>query len=76
MYTANQSCSDHFDERNAPDRPARPSEAMAEYARNIGGDEHHKNSQWILTDFDVWERNPHYSGPPQRHPEEYDPEHD
>ena len=26
--------------------------------------------QWILTDFDVWERNPYYEGPPQPHPED------
>tara|TARA_Y100000361_G_scaffold127672_1_gene122183 strand:+ start:4529 stop:4783 length:255 start_codon:yes stop_codon:yes gene_type:complete len=25
---------------------------------------------WVLTDRDVWHRNPYYSGPPQRHPED------
>ena len=27
---------------------------------------------WILSDRDVWYRNPYYTGPPQRHPEDYD----
>lgn len=25
---------------------------------------------WILTDRDVWHKNPYYSGPPVRHPED------
>ena len=28
--------------------------------------------QWVLTDRDVWHKNPHYSGPDQRHPEDED----
>jgi hypothetical protein len=27
---------------------------------------------WLLSDYDSWEANPHYVGPPQRHPEDYD----
>lgn len=27
---------------------------------------------WILSDRDVWYRNPHYKGKPQPHPESYD----
>jgi hypothetical protein len=27
---------------------------------------------WICTDRDVWHRNPYYSGPPVRHPEDQD----
>lgn len=27
------------------------------------------DQQWILSDRDVWYRNPHYSGPEQPHPE-------
>lgn len=26
--------------------------------------------QWILSPFDTWERNPHYNGPDQGHPED------
>jgi len=43
-------------------------QAMAEFARNTGSWQ--SDRQWILTDYDVWVRNPHYSGPPQRHPED------
>lgn len=28
------------------------------------------NQQWILTDYDVWARNPYYVGPDQPHPED------
>jgi hypothetical protein len=30
------------------------------------------DSCWILTDRDVWHRNPYYQGPVTRHPEEDD----
>lgn len=49
---------------------ATPYEACKEYARNYGMD--HPNSAWILTDFDTWEPNPFYSGPPVQHPEDND----
>lgn len=55
------------------DRPATHSEAMQEYALYVGQFDRHKNSAWILTDYDVWVTNPHYRGPPQRHPEDDDP---
>jgi hypothetical protein len=48
---------------------ATEADAMREFAENVGDSEHWKCRQWILTDYDVWVRNPHYSGPPQRHPE-------
>lgn len=48
-------------------RLATPSEACREYAWNYGADR--PNRAWILTDFDTWEPNPHYSGPPVPHPE-------
>lgn len=53
------------------ERVATPSEARAEYAANAGAED--VGRQWILTPWDTWERNPHYSGPEQRHPEA-DPE--
>ena len=26
---------------------------------------------WILHPFDIWLKNPHYAGPPVKHPEDY-----
>jgi hypothetical protein len=54
------------------DRLATPADAMREFAENVGGTEHNAKYAWLLTDYDVWVRNPHYVGPPQRHPEDYD----
>ena len=45
-------------------------DAMKEFAWNVGDDPSYENRQWILTDYDVWVRNPHYRGPEQRHPED------
>jgi hypothetical protein len=45
-------------------------EAVAQWA-NVYGSEH-PDQAWILSDYDSWERNPHYTGPEQRHPEDYD----
>jgi hypothetical protein len=28
------------------------------------------DEQWILSPYDTWERNPHYTGPDQGHPED------
>ena len=49
---------------------ATESDAMAEFARNVGGER--REQAWLLTDYDVWVRNPHYTGPAQRHPEDWD----
>lgn len=55
------------------DRLATGAEADAEYARNVGFER--QNQAWILSDRDVWYRNPFYTGPAVRHPEdEYDNE--
>lgn len=35
---------------------------------------HDRTRQWILSDRDVWHRNPYYTGPEQRHPEDNDDE--
>ncbi len=43
-------------------------DARAEFARNAGSDR--PDSEWILTPFDTWERNPAYCGPKGRHPED------
>jgi hypothetical protein len=44
-------------------------EADLEYAHNVGRDR--RDLAWILSDRDVWYRNPFYQGPPQPHPEDY-----
>ena len=51
---------------------ATPADAMREYADWVGSE--NPGRCWILTDYDVWMRNPHYTGPAVPHPEEYDPE--
>lgn len=43
-------------------------EAHAEMTMLFGMEKPEK--AWILTGFDVWEKNPFYSGPPQPHPED------
>lgn len=60
----------YYDEYYEEDRLASPSDAMREYAIVVGGYERYRNSQWILTDYDVWVINPYYRGKPQPHPEE------
>ena len=47
-------------------------EAHAEMIQIFGWE--NPTEQWILTDYDVWERNPYYHGPDQPHPEDYNPE--
>lgn len=44
------------------------SAAVDQYADAYGAED--TESAWILSPFDTWERNPHYVGPPQRHPED------
>ncbi len=43
-------------------------EAIAEQVQIFGMEQ--KDSQWILTSWDTWEKNPYYHGPDQRHPED------
>ena len=43
-------------------------EAVREWTWNVGQDR--SDQQWILSDYDTWERNPHYTGPDQGHPED------
>jgi len=44
------------------------SDAVREYARNVGMD--NPDKAWILSPYDSWERNPYYSGEPVPHPED------
>lgn len=43
-------------------------EAIEEQRQIFGAE--NPDKAWILSDWDTWERNPFYSGPPQRHPED------
>ncbi len=45
-------------------------DALKQYAEVYG--EQDTESEWILTPFDTWERNPFYKGEPTPHPECYD----
>lgn len=42
-------------------------EAVREFAWNAGYER--PDVAWLLHDFDVWVKNPHYNGPPVPHPE-------
>jgi hypothetical protein len=44
-------------------------DAVREWAWNCGGEPGYVDSCWLLHDYDVWVRNPHYRGPVQPHPE-------
>ncbi len=48
--------------------PATMSEAVREWAYNVGRD--NPDRQWLLSDYDTWELNPFYNGPDQGHPED------
>lgn len=52
------------------DHVATNSEALAEFAYNAGMD--HPDEEWLLSSWDTWERNPHYTGKPGPHPESDD----
>jgi len=51
---------------------ATQADAVREWVYNVGAYDRFKDCEWLLTNYDTWEKNPHYSGPPQRHPEEDD----
>ena len=42
--------------------------AVREWAWVVGAEV--PDRQWLLSDYDSWERNPHYRGPDQGHPED------
>ena len=58
---------DYDDREERESRLATPSEAVAEFAANAG--EMYPDRAWLLHDWDVWVKNPHYAGPPVPHPE-------
>jgi hypothetical protein len=57
-----------LDQQQRP--PATHDEAISEWVRNCGSDPTRIGHQWLLTDYDTFVRNPHYTGPAQRHPDE------
>lgn len=59
---------------NQPGPPATQEEAVNEFVDHAGLDDPER--EWILSDYDTWHHNPHYSGPKGRHPEadDYDDE--
>ena len=52
------------------DQVATPRDAMREFAATVGSEDRYRNEQWILTDYDVWVKNPYYRGPDQAHPDD------
>lgn len=53
------------------DYPPTANELLRWEADSIG--EHHPDREWVLTDYDVWMRNPHYTGVRTNgHPEDHD----
>lgn len=59
---------DYLADYNEDSAPATMSQAVAEYAANVG--QENRERAWILSPFDSWERNPFYNGPAVKHPEE------
>lgn len=52
------------------DQVATHRDAMREFAATVGDEDCYRNEQWILTDYDVWVKNPYYRGPDQGYPED------
>ncbi len=70
MRASMQSSTQHKINHREKNMLATEQDAMREFATNIGAEDNNINRQWILTGYDVWVRNPHYTGPEQRHPED------
>jgi len=60
---------DHEENWFGHDMAPTTQELVREWASQYGSA--HTDQQWLLSDWDTWERNPHYVGPEQRHPEDY-----
>lgn len=45
-------------------------DALREFAWNAGMEQ--EDREWLLHEWDVWVRNPHYTGEPGPHPEDDD----
>src|SRR5262245_28936098 len=51
-----------------PEHMATPEEAVDEWRFIVGAGR--ADEAWLLHDYDVWVKNPYYSGPPVPHPED------
>lgn len=61
----------HPDDEEDPFHGTVQQEAHKEMIQIFGSEK--PNQEWILTDYDVWERNPYFTGVrTNRHPEDYD----
>lgn len=47
-------------------------DAIREWAWIYGQEERNLDYQWLLSSYDTWVLNPHYRGPDQGHPEDYE----
>jgi hypothetical protein len=65
-FTDEQAYYEALDAETAP--LATPADAIREYATNAGSQ--CPERAWLLTDYDVWVSNPHYTGPRVPHPED------
>lgn len=50
------------------DRMATEQDAVREWAYNFGATCPEK--EWLASNYDTWERNPHFTGTPGRYPED------
>ena len=55
-------------DRDEIDHIATGGESLREFAENAGMD--NQDTEWLLDDRDVWVKNPYYTGPEGRHPED------
>jgi len=67
MWTCEQE-RENDDWNNSLTEGQRAVAACREFAFNAGADR--PNEEWLLTDRDTWERNPHFEGKPSPHPED------
>ena len=51
---------------------ANETDAIREWAWNVGAER--PEAAWLCSNYDTWEKNPHYKGEPMPHPEDYDAE--
>jgi hypothetical protein len=47
---------------------ATPADAVREWVHNVGRE--NPDQAWFCSNYDTWEKNPFYAGPPVRHPED------
>lgn len=65
MHLTEESYYEELDERTA--LPATMRDLLGDWARSVGDER--PEVAWLLSDLDVWVRNPYYRGPAAPHPE-------